>query len=43
MQRLPVWKPEYDHLKDIGIDGSVILGWVLKKEDWRSWIGFIWP
>jgi hypothetical protein len=32
---------ERDHLKDLGVDGRIILKWILRK--WtRIWSGFIW-
>jgi hypothetical protein len=31
-----------DHSEDLGFDGKVILKWILGKEEWRAWIGFIW-
>jgi hypothetical protein len=30
---------EGDHLKDLGVDGS-ILNWALKRYDGRSWVEF---
>jgi hypothetical protein len=29
------------NLKGVGIDGKIILKWILKKQDRRAWIGFI--
>jgi hypothetical protein len=26
-----------DHLEDIGVDGKVILKWILKEQDYRAW------
>jgi len=31
-----------DHLEDLGIDGKVILEWMLGKEGGKLWTGFIW-
>jgi hypothetical protein len=28
---------ERDHLKDLGVDGSIILKWILKKWDGEAW------
>jgi hypothetical protein len=33
---------ERDHLEDIGIDGKVILEWILGKWDGKEWSGYIW-
>ena len=33
---------ERDHLKDLGVDGRIILNWILKKWDWEAWTGLIW-
>ena len=34
---------ERDHLEDLGVDGSIILKWILKKWDGEARTGFIWP
>jgi hypothetical protein len=31
-----------DHLENIGIDGRIILKWILRKEDETAWTEFIW-
>jgi hypothetical protein len=31
-----------DHSKDLHADGRIILQWILGKEGWKVWIGFIW-
>jgi hypothetical protein len=31
-----------DHSEDIGIDGKVILEWILGKYGRKMWTGFIW-
>jgi hypothetical protein len=31
-----------DDLEGIGVDGRMILRWILGKLDGRVWIGFIW-
>jgi hypothetical protein len=30
------------NLEDLGIDGTIILKWILKKWGEMSWTGFIW-
>jgi hypothetical protein len=38
-----VGKPEErDHLEDPGIDGRIILRWIVRKWDLRAWTGSIW-
>lgn len=29
------------NLKDVSVDEKIILKWVLKKQDRRTWIGFV--
>jgi hypothetical protein len=31
-----------DHFKDLGVDGKVILEWILRKRCGNVWTGFIW-
>ena len=31
-----------DHLEDLGVDGGVILKWILKKWDGEAWTGLLW-
>jgi hypothetical protein len=33
---------ERDHLKDLGIDGTIIFKWILKVRDGRACAGLIW-
>jgi len=33
---------ERDHLEDAGVDGRIILRWILRKWDVRAWTGLIW-
>jgi hypothetical protein len=33
---------ERDHLKDLGIDRTIILEWILKEIGWEGWAAFIW-
>jgi hypothetical protein len=31
-----------DHLRDIGVDGRIVLKWVLRKHRDNMWIGLLW-
>jgi hypothetical protein len=31
-----------DHLEGVGIDGGIILKWILQEQNGRTWAGFIW-
>jgi hypothetical protein len=31
-----------DHLEDRGVDGKIILEWMLRIQDVREWTEFIW-
>jgi hypothetical protein len=31
-----------DYSKDLGVDGRIILKFMLGNYGWRMWIGFIW-
>jgi hypothetical protein len=31
-----------DHSEDLGIDGNIILEWILGKEGGKVWTGFTW-
>ena len=33
---------ERDHLEDVGVDGRLMLNWIVKKWDEESWTGLIW-
>jgi hypothetical protein len=33
---------ERDHLKDQGLDGRIILRWIFRKRDVRTWTGSSW-
>jgi len=36
------WALTKDHLEDLGVDGSIILEWIFKKENGRAWTILIW-
>jgi hypothetical protein len=38
-----IGKPKRDHSEDIGIDGKIILEWILGKEGGKVWTGYMRP
>jgi len=34
---------ERDHLRDLGVDGWIILGWISSRSDVGIWTGLGWP
>jgi hypothetical protein len=41
--RVLAGKPEgRDHLEDPGVDGRIVLIWIIRKWDVRAWTGLIW-
>jgi hypothetical protein len=43
IQKILVGKSECKRsLEDLGVDGKIILEWILKKWVRRMWTGFIW-
>jgi hypothetical protein len=33
---------EKDHSEELGVDGKIILEWILQKEGGKVWTGYIW-
>jgi len=31
-----------DHPKDLGVDGKIILEWILRKQSGKVWTGWLW-
>jgi len=31
-----------DHLEGLGVDGRILLKWILKKSDRETWTGLMW-
>jgi hypothetical protein len=38
-----VRKPEgKNHSEDLGVNGKILLRWILEKQDGKTWNGFTW-
>jgi hypothetical protein len=40
--KILVGESEGDHLKNLDVDGRIILEWILEKYDGKLWTGFFW-
>jgi hypothetical protein len=41
--RVLMGKPDVrSYLEDLGVDGEIILKWIIKNWNWEEWTGLIW-